>query len=663
MKAERLVILFLLSWLAFAQSGKSTKKQVTISGDGQWTDTGVSLHAGDTVTIEATGTLTYEAGKESGPEGMQRGFMDLLKVLPSNEAGRGALLGRIGSSAAARSFLAGAHREMKVPIDGNLFLSVNQGTSDQPSGSFAVTVTRTAGVAPKLDPNVRLPRFTQAQLDSLPLRVNDALGNAGDRVNFIIVGSQDRMESALKAAGWQTVDKTPKDAVLRGLIASLSKEGYTTLPMSELMLFGRNQDYGWAQADPIRVIQSRHHFRLWKAPFTADGQTVWVGAGTHDIGLEKDQRNGKLTHKIDPKVDGERDYIAESLKQSGMVAKEEYMTPANAITTARTATGGTFESDGRTLIVYLLPDSGNSSGGFADLFCSVLKQNNPDTGDWGSCAQYVGDPGKEDLTLAALPTTYRVLIVPGILSSCVSDTPAFQEGQQALRDKYGMTVELLQVPNDSSEDNAKMIGQYLREHLGGTDKRKYIVVGYSKGGPDVQTVLATDKNVVDAMAAFVTVAGASGGSPIADVLPSQANRWLQMAQVGNCKGDLAAGFKSLQKSVRQAFLATYPDPFVPTYSVAASSNKTNTSKALLESWQLLSAFGALQDGQLMKDDAVVPGAKYLGILKGDHFAVALPFDKSPDSVIRNQMNQTRFPRAALLESLVRYVVADLPSAP
>ena len=362
MRPSRFAILFALAWLTFAQSGKSTTKQVTVSGDGQWADTGVSLQPGDTVTIEATGTLTFEAGKESGPDGMQRGFMDLLKILPSNDAGRGALLGRIGSSPAARSFLAGTRRELKVPIAGNLFLSVNQGSSDQPTGSFSVTITQVAGVAPRLDPNVRLPRLTQAQLNSIPLRVGDAAGNAGDRVNFIIIGSQEQMESALKAAGWQTVDKTPRDAVLRGLIASLSKEGYTTLPMSQLMLYGRDQDYGWAQADPIKVIQSRHHFRLWRAPFTADGQVVWVGAGTHDIGLERDQRNGKLTHKIDPKVDDERDYIADSLKQSGMVAKEDYMTPANAVKTARTATGGSFESDGRTLIVYLLPDAGNPAG-------------------------------------------------------------------------------------------------------------------------------------------------------------------------------------------------------------------------------------------------------------------------------------------------------------
>ena len=31
---------------------------------------------------------------------------------------------------------------------------------------------------------------------------------------------------------------------------------------------------------------------------------VWVGAATHDIGFEKDQRNGKVTREIDPAVAG-----------------------------------------------------------------------------------------------------------------------------------------------------------------------------------------------------------------------------------------------------------------------------------------------------------------------------------------------------------------------
>src|SRR5258708_29559118 len=162
------------------------------------------------------------------------------------------------------------------------------------------------------------------------------------------------------------------------------------MPMSELQLFGRAQDFGYAQADPLRVVASRHHFRIWKAPFDLQGQTVWAGAGTHDIGFDRDQRNGKLTHKIDPDVDGERDYIRDSLGQTGLVAKTDYMTPSDPILTAKTAHGEEFHSDGRTLIVYLTPDpTVNSAGNFADTFCSVLKQNNPGGGDWGACNRWI----------------------------------------------------------------------------------------------------------------------------------------------------------------------------------------------------------------------------------------------------------------------------------
>jgi hypothetical protein len=38
---------------------------------------------------------------------------------------------------------------------------------------------------------------------------------------------------------------------------------------------------------------------------------AWVGAATHDIGFERDQRSGKVTREIDPAVDGERDNIGQ----------------------------------------------------------------------------------------------------------------------------------------------------------------------------------------------------------------------------------------------------------------------------------------------------------------------------------------------------------------
>lgn len=480
-------------------------------------------------------------------------------------------------------------------------------------------------------------------------------------MNFILVGSEQRVKAAYQAAGWVTVDKDAKDALLKGALATFSKQAYVTLPMSQLQLFGRSQDYGYAQGDPVRVVASRHHFRIWKAPFTLGGTTVWAGAGTHDIGFDRDQRNNHITHKIDPNTDLERDYIGESLKQTGMVVKTEYLTPTDPVLKAKTAHGEEFSSDGRTLIIYLQPDASSKPGAsFADMFCSVLKQKNPGGESWGSCAKYIEPAGREDLTLGEISKNYRVLIVPGILSSCVSDTPAFQEGQDALK-KAGVDVDLLQVPNDSSESNAKMIAQYLKDHAG-ADPRKYILVGYSKGGPDIQVALAKESGVKDNVAAFITVAGASGGSPIADILPKQAEPYMSKLPMQSCKGDLATGFSSLKQEVRRAFLASYPDPLVPTYSLIAKADKTTISKALSESWMLLSKFGTDEDGQLLKDDAVVPGATFLGAALSDHFALALPFDKSPDATIRKAMDHTTYPRAALLESLVRFVADDLKTA-
>jgi hypothetical protein len=126
---------------------------------------------------------------------------------------------------------------------------------------------------------------------------------------------------------------------------------YLQMPMSELYLFGRVQDFGYELADAYAMVATRHHFRLWKAPFEFNGQQVWVGAGTHDIGFEKDQRNGSVTHKIDPAVDGERDHIGETLQKTGKVKTLTYYLPPDPVQDARNATGGGYRSDGRILVI------------------------------------------------------------------------------------------------------------------------------------------------------------------------------------------------------------------------------------------------------------------------------------------------------------------------
>src|SRR5260370_3364183 len=101
------------------------------------------------------------------------------------------------------------------------------------------------------------------------------------------------------------------------------------MPMSPLYLFGRSQDFGWAHAEPIKVVASRNHLRIWKAPFEVDGRTLWVGAATHDIGFDRDERNDRVTHNIHPDISLERDYGAKILISTSLTSDVPRYAPPN----------------------------------------------------------------------------------------------------------------------------------------------------------------------------------------------------------------------------------------------------------------------------------------------------------------------------------------------
>ncbi len=639
---------------------KGKTREFDVAGSPPWLDTGIDVRQDDGIRVTASGNIRISQYRESGPDGIARQWLDLLRIFPLNDANAGALLGRIGDGAESRPFLLGSEHQIKAAVGGRLFLGINEPENEPAEGSFhvKVEVVQQAATA-KPAPQLRLPQVTQKMLDSIPVRVADASGNPGDRVNFLIIGSEDQLKQALKDAGWVIVNRSARDAVIQGVIAVLSRQAYTQLPMSELFLFGRPQDFGYAQADPLRVVASRHHFRLWKAPFQVEGQTLWVGAGTHDIGFDRDQRTGGITHKIDPDTDQEREFIGRSLEATGLAVGTYYVTPTNPLKEAKTAHGETFNSDGRTLVIALKPEVGNDRQAFSNLFCSVLREKNPDGGEWGDCSQYLETPPTGQVELPPIPDRYRLLIVPGLLNTCIPNAPDYKEGQEYLHRQYGLAVEFLPLPNDSCEDNARRIAEFLKAKMKG-DSHKFIVIGYSKGAPDLQVALAREPDAAKAVAAFISVAGAIGGSPIADLIPGVAGDWIRKYNLSSCTGDLSAGFKSLSQATRQAFLAKYPDPVVPTYSLPAISDKANTSELLVQTWQIIAAYSEKQDGQLTVDDATVPGSKRLGSALADHFAVAVPFETSNES-IKAGADKNHYPRTALLEAMVRFAIGDLES--
>lgn len=307
--------------------------------------------------VTSSGSISYLLKESSGPNGLARTWRDLLRALPVNSAGGGTLIGRIGESDAAVPFAVGAQKEVTVTRPGKLFLGINQLVDEQSDGSYKVKlqIIPAAGAVQKASAVVppQVASVSPDFLQKIPRRVADANGRPGDMVNFVVLGSKEQLQKAFAAAGWVLVDRSKGEAVLHALLNSTAKETYLQMPMSELYLFGRAQDFGYARAEPVQVVASRNHLRLWQAPFEINGQTVWAGAATHDVGFEKDQRNGGVTHKIDPNVDNEREFVASTLTETGMVTGTTYLMPADPLREAHTATGGTFQSDGRVLVINL----------------------------------------------------------------------------------------------------------------------------------------------------------------------------------------------------------------------------------------------------------------------------------------------------------------------
>src|ERR1700722_7116469 len=321
---------------------------------GDWTDTGVPVTPSDHINLTSTGNLALADGRSAPPDGLTRGWKDLLRVYPLNSANSGALIGRIGNGDAAVPFLIGASKDMDISATGNLFLRLNLSSDLSGTGSIDVKMKLTNQPAQKTISAPDLATLLSPQLYAgIPRRVGDLQGNPGDMVNFSLIGTQDQVTKAFAAAGWVQVDKTTQDAVVHGLVSTLSHAAYTEMPMSTLYLFGRSQDLSFARAAPLEVAAIRHHLRVWKPTETVGGEPLWVGSATHDNGFEKDQRNGGITHHIDANVDQERDFLEQSFAGAGVIAGAAYVMPANPLTTARTATGGSFESDGRIVVMDL----------------------------------------------------------------------------------------------------------------------------------------------------------------------------------------------------------------------------------------------------------------------------------------------------------------------
>ncbi len=218
---------------------------------------------------------------------------------------------------------------------------------DQPltiSAQYAPTVAES--LAPPL--RTALDQF----LAGAPLRASSKEGAAGDPLNLLVIGSQAQIRKAFADAGWSEAEQKNAKSIWDTVRAVVAEQGYPAAPVSQLYLFGHPEDLAFEKM--LNTFMKRHHLRLWHAPLRSpDGREVWLGAATHDTGL--DVRPGVISHAIDPNLDAERDKVGADLAVSGRVASELPLTRSNPLSEGLTATGAPWKTDGRILAIELKP--------------------------------------------------------------------------------------------------------------------------------------------------------------------------------------------------------------------------------------------------------------------------------------------------------------------
>ncbi|MFN2169144.1 MAG: LssY C-terminal domain-containing protein [Anaerolineae bacterium] len=135
----------------------------------------------------------------------------------------------------------------------------------------------------------------------------------GDPLNLVVVGEGRHVLATLVRRGWDLTETMRRDTTWRTVMSSVFGGVYRTSPVSPLYLFGRSHDAALQKARG--TVDERNHLRLWRAPVTLDGEPVWVGQISRDIGI-KLTRKTLVTHKIDPVVDEARAYITLDLAAS-----------------------------------------------------------------------------------------------------------------------------------------------------------------------------------------------------------------------------------------------------------------------------------------------------------------------------------------------------------
>lgn len=203
----------------------------------------------------------------------------------------------------------------------------------------------------------RLPEDDELQhlATSAPMRTHNDKGAFSDPTNLMFLGTREELISAFGEAGWYQADDLGVRSALKTVQATMRQTNYASGPVSSLRIDGRPPDLVFQKS--LDTFAKRHHIRIWDMHKTYNGREVWVGAATHDIATMSGRGGTKWSHRIDPHIDRERDWVETDLLFIGTATGYLDVDRPAAPKKLSNATGDQIVTDGKITVVALA--SGN----------------------------------------------------------------------------------------------------------------------------------------------------------------------------------------------------------------------------------------------------------------------------------------------------------------
>jgi len=308
-------------------------------------------------------------------------------------------------------------------------------------------------------------------------------------------------------------------------------------------------------------------------------------------------------------------------------------------------------------------------GRMREIFCQVLESRGHALPDYRPCDEALTRVGVEPagtgktVDLGSSKRRLIAAVVPGVGWDCFSDWLGLKGSVAAHLSQFGFDLVIVKVDGlSSSANSARQIRDAVMA-MPRENQARLVLFGYSKGAPDILEAVTSYPEIRPRVAAVVSIAGAVGGSPLANDAEESQLALLRHWPGAKCSPGDGGAVESLRPGVRKAWLAQHPLPAdVPYYSLVTFPQPERISAVLKSGYNKLSQVDARNDSQVLFYDQVIPGSSLLGYINADHWALAVPIARSHSLLGSTLVDHNDYPREALLEALLRFVEEDLPAS-